>query len=210
MDAAARAAEAHRPLPLLAEGANKEFDDFVERVRAAGQQLSNVQRVLGHSPALATATAEYGGVIRNFQPVAQSSIELAILRLSVITGCTYPFAQHVRMAQSAGVTEAQLRGVADWGSAACFDELERLVLQAVDEIDGNAGIGETTATGLASHLSAQDLVELVTVITFYRALIGIMRSFAVPPDAAVRGTWEAFWPFETAPADPPGAEDAAG
>jgi alkylhydroperoxidase family enzyme len=63
--------------------------------------------------------------------------ELVILRVAHNSGSDYEWGHHERMGQAAGLTEAQVHAAAapgDGAEGAVFDERQRLLLRAADEL----------------------------------------------------------------------------
>lgn len=74
--------------------------------------------------------------------------------------------------RAAGVTEAQLRALADYRTSSRFSELERLVLDyAVAMTATPVDVPEATFTALRRHFNDEQMIELTATIAWenYRA-----------------------------------------
>jgi alkylhydroperoxidase family enzyme len=124
--------------------------------------------------------------------------ELIIMRLGWETGSVYEWTQHWRVARSLDIPEADLLGVRDWRSASCFDETDRAVLAATDEILTEGVISPGTWDACAQRLGdTTDLIEMVACIGNWRMIASLLRSLEIPledgvepwpPDGASKAT----------------------
>ena len=82
--------------------------------------------------------------------------ELAILRVAWRTGSVYEWKQHTRIALGAGLTNAQLHALPDGPVAALWTPLERVVLEAVDQIIDTSRVEDATwrAPGFVTRTTA--------------------------------------------------------
>ena len=111
--------------------------------------------------------------------------ELAILRVAWRTGSGYEWGQHSRMAQEAGVTEAQFAAVTEDPAAGASTKLEQALLTAVDEMIDQHEVGADTWDALATSLEAAELFELLFVIGSYLSLAGVLNSLGLRGDPPV-------------------------
>jgi hypothetical protein len=63
-----------------------------------------------------------------------------------------------------------------------WSDLERALLRAVDELVGDALIGNETWALLAAELEEQQLMDLVFTVGVYEVFAMALRTFAVPLD----------------------------
>ena len=72
--------------------------------------------------------------------------------------------------------EAQLDGILDWRSGQ-FDERQRAVLALAEGLTKNVDVDDATFDAAKAHLSARQVVELVTTVAYYnmvsRFLVGL-------------------------------------
>lgn len=103
--------------------------------------------------------------------------EVAILRVAHRRGCAYEWSHHVEMAEELGLTgadiEAITRGEAD-------DELDRLIVNAVDQLEEKSNIDDATWEALSKHLTEQQRMDLVFTVGSYAMLAMALNTFEVP------------------------------
>jgi alkylhydroperoxidase family enzyme len=147
--------------------------------------MPNVLATLLHNPALAGPFLAYNNVLLRTPTIGARLREIVILRVAFRTQAPYEWAQHVRMADQAGLTAAEVDAIAS-GSAGAgageWTELETDVLRATDECIDNYRVSSTTWERLAERLDAAQLVELVFVIGTYTALAMAFNSFGIQLD----------------------------
>ena len=102
--------------------------------------------------------------------------EVAILRVAHRRECTYEWEHHVELAEAEGLTgtdvEAIRRGVAT-------DEVDELVLRAVDELDETSNLTDETWKALGEHLSDRQRMDLVFTVGAYGMLAMAFNTFGV-------------------------------
>jgi 4-carboxymuconolactone decarboxylase len=110
--------------------------------------------------------------------------ELAILRVAWRAGSEYEWMQHIRIGTHAGLSTKELYAVPEGPMATLWAPLERLILEAVDQIVEAWRISDATWAGLAEHLDSAQLLELSFAIGSYLCFAGVLNSvgmFADPP-----------------------------
>lgn len=116
--------------------------------------------------------------------------ELIIMRLGWLTKSNYEWTQHWRIALLFGLSETELDAVKNWPDARCFDELDRLVLRATDEVFLNGAVGKNTWLGLEKALENEEaLIEVVACIANWHMFSQLLRSLDIPLEEGV-----AAWP----------------
>lgn len=195
-----RPARPHR-LPLVQDDQFGELTDFFAEFQEPGRHIANLQRAMAHSPDIVRGMAVLGEAVRFSTELPIRWLELAIMRVGILTRCPYPFSHHVTIGQGVGVTDEQIHRLVDWADAPCFDEGERLILRATDEIADDAGLSDETFVLLSVDLGEREIVELVMLISFYCLLARLVNSLGVPVDDKALGAIDAYWPFTTESAD---------
>jgi len=97
--------------------------------------------------------------------------ELAILRNAIVGDCKFEYSQHLkvaRMPEMVTIPEEKLAAIKSWTTSNTFTPAERAVMAATDELIGRNLIEDATFAELKRHLSDEQIVELMYVITTYR------------------------------------------
>lgn len=112
--------------------------------------------------------------------------ELAILRVANLRRAAYEWDQHVGISQAAGITLEQIRAIeAGRIDAPCFDELQRLVLEATTELAETSTLSKATFDRLAARLSPRETVELLVAAGVYEALAKLMNALDLESKGAI-------------------------
>jgi alkylhydroperoxidase family enzyme len=110
--------------------------------------------------------------------------ELVILRVAHNCGSAYEWVHHERMGELAGLTAAQVESAAAEvaGSEPAYDERQRLLLRAADEIHEHRDISDKLWAELSARLSELELIELCMLIGHYEMLAMTLNALRVQPD----------------------------
>ena len=94
--------------------------------------------------------------------------ELAILRTAIVGDSRFEYSQHLKLARQIGIPEGKVQALKSWTTSDRFDEVERAVMAASDELVGRNLVEDATFAALKHHLSDEQIVELFFVVTTYR------------------------------------------
>jgi alkylhydroperoxidase family enzyme len=144
----------------------------------------NLYRALANHPPLVAAWTEFARAIRYESRTPRNLRELVILRGAQLMGSEYEWAQHLKMARKAGVTEAQIRELSGWKSSSSFSEKEKAALALAEEVT-RGKVSDATHAEVLKHFDTQDYVELSLTAAFY-AMVGRMldaMEVQLEPDA---------------------------
>lgn len=180
--------KAPRVAPLEAD----EWNDEVREIMApfVGQgRVFNIFRTLAHHPDLMRRWLVFGNHILGKSTLAPRERELVILRIGYLCQAGYEWGQHVLIARQAGMTDAEIRSAKTGPGTPGLSELDRLLLQATDELHADAHVGDATWAGLSKHLSRQQLMDLVFTVGQYNLVSMALNTFGVQPDEGLPG-WD--------------------
>lgn len=174
------------PAPEVAEMLSKTMSD------ADGVPLS-IFRTMARHPRMMKRFNVLGGFFLTRGELPARDRELCILRTAWRCDCEYEWAQHVLVGRQAGLTDEEIARVTrpadgDWSAA------DALLLEATDEVLDSVDVSDRTWGDLAGHFSEVQLIELVTLIGFYRMTAGFLNTTGVQKEPELPG-----WP--TAPAN---------
>jgi AhpD family alkylhydroperoxidase len=131
----------------------------------------NLYRALGNHPALAAAWTEFANSIRHDSRTPRKLREIMILRTAQIARSHYEWAQHLKMARKAGVSEDQINELELWRESKHFDERERAAL---------------ALTEVARHFGHAEYVELCLTAAFYAMVSRMLDAMRVEFDDDIR------------------------
>ena len=110
--------------------------------------------------------------------------ELAILRVARLTPhAEYEWVQHAGIARAVGATDEQVDALErDEADAACFSDVEQLVLRFTTEVVRDARASDEALEGLIAALSPREVVELMMVIGQYMLVARVMATTHIDMD----------------------------
>jgi alkylhydroperoxidase family enzyme len=94
--------------------------------------------------------------------------ELAILRTAIVGESIFEYSQHLKLARTLGISQDKLDAIKGWATSDKFDETERAVMAAADELIGRNLVEDATFADLKRHFGDDQIVELFYVIATYR------------------------------------------
>jgi AhpD family alkylhydroperoxidase len=110
--------------------------------------------------------------------------EILILRIGWLCRCEYEWAQHVRGARRAGITDAEIACIQRGNGLGAKEDA---LLRAADELKRDAHIGDSTWAVLAAHYSRKQLMDIVFTVGQYNMVSMALNSFAVEVDGYLAG-----------------------
>jgi AhpD family alkylhydroperoxidase len=102
--------------------------------------------------------------------------ELAILRVAHRRGCEYEWSHHVALAKEAGLSDHEIEAIRHGEPA---DEIGRVVLSAVDELEEKSNLSDTTWATLAERFDERQRMDLIFTVGCYGALAMAFNTFGV-------------------------------
>lgn len=153
-----------------------DWDTDALSVLAPGYKLppSNVLGMLANHPALARAFLTFNAHLLSASTVPVRDRELAILRVAWRRRCRYEWAQHVRIARKAGVTDKEIAGIRAGERT--------LITRAVDELDEDSALSDPTYAELALLYDERQLMDFVFTVGTYGLLAMAFNAFEVELD----------------------------
>lgn len=158
--------------------------------RAAGRQLFALTDEAGalngpfgvmlHAPGVGLALQELGAAIRYRTDLTDRSREIAILTIAVACESEFEWYAHERVGRAAGLEEAELGALAA-GTFATSDAEEAAVVRLTGLLleSPSGGLDSEEHAELVSVLGDKKIIELTTLVGYYRTLAQLMGVFAI-------------------------------
>jgi alkylhydroperoxidase family enzyme len=103
--------------------------------------------------------------------------ELAVLRLAWLLKAPYEWGEHVGISKRlAGFIDEEIEWVMVGSSAPCWNDRDRAIIRAVEELLDTAMISDETWNTLAKHLDERQLLELPILIGQYQGVAYLQNS----------------------------------
>jgi 4-carboxymuconolactone decarboxylase len=144
--------------------------------RATPDGAGNVLATMVRHPDLTQAYLTFNAYVLTESTLSQRVREVALLRVVHRRDCGYLWSHHVPIARRAGLTDEDIDGLRR-GEAA--DEVDRVVLSAVDDLVDDNTISDATWTALGRHFTDQQRMDLVFTIGAYALLGMAVNTFGI-------------------------------
>lgn len=166
--------EKPRVEPLSVE----ELDPEIREMFGTGPVL-NIFRTLGNHPKLMKRWLVFGNHILAKNSISPRERELVILRTGWLCRAEYEWAQHVAIARGSDVDDEEIERVAKGPDAPGWNERERALLRAADELHDDQFVSDETWAALSQHYDTQQLVDLVFTIGQYTLVSMALNTLGV-------------------------------
>ena len=147
----------------------------------------NALGMLAHHPELTTAYNHFNGHVLFASTITPRQRELLVLRVAVLRGAAYEWAQHAVLAGDAGITGDELDLIRSGPRAGGWSPFEAALLTAADELVRDARLSDGTWTTLSAELDTRQLMDVVFTVGAYDLLAMAFRTFDVDLDDDLRG-----------------------
>jgi alkylhydroperoxidase family enzyme len=182
------------PIPRLAAPrvpplpADRIDPEIRERLSGPGPAAGlNIFRTLAHHPKLLKRWLVFGSHVLGRSTLSPRQRELVILRIGFLCRAPYEWGQHVLIARGSGLSHAEIDRIPLGPDAPAtadvrWNELERALLRATDELRADAMIGDATWAALAKELSVEQLLDLIFTVGQYNLVSMALNSLGVQPE----------------------------
>ena len=155
--------------------------------RRRGGELSNLDRLLLNSPALAEGWNFFLGAVRQRLSLSPKLREIVMCSVAVLNKAEYEFFHHVPEFIKAGGTQAEVDAMRDVETAArntaLFDAAERATFQLVLEMTCNVEVDPGTLASVREAFgNDQAVVELVATIAAYNMVSRVVVACDIRPE----------------------------
>lgn len=170
------------------------YDQITGGPRSAGPQLFELVDALGrlngpfgvmlHSPAVGGALQELGAAVRYRSVLSDRIREMAILAVAAYWSSAFEEYAHQPLARRAGLTDAQIDGLAAGADVPLGDPAEAACLRVVRALLRTSDLADEEYAEAQRLVGDQAMVELTTLVGYYATLALQLRVFrvAVPHD----------------------------
>jgi alkylhydroperoxidase family enzyme len=174
-----------RIAPLQDDELDAAVRGLVEPLTRRGP-LINVFRTLAQAPRALHGFLHWGGyVLGPDNDLPPRERELAILRIAFLCRAGYEWAQHVPIGLRAGLSGEEIVRVKRGPEAAGWNEADRALLWATEELHHDQFIAAPTWAELSRWLSEKQRMDLVFTVAQYTQVAMILNSFGVQLDAGL-------------------------
>ncbi len=152
-----------------------------------GGRLLNIFRTLVHHPKLLRRWSVFGNHVLAKSTLPERERELLILRVGWLCRSEYEWAQHVVIGKRTGLTDDEIRRVADGPDAPGWDAFDRVLLRAADELCGDAFLSDATWSELSRRYDTKQPMDLVFTVGQYNLVSMALNTLGVQLDPGLEG-----------------------
>jgi alkylhydroperoxidase family enzyme len=142
-------------------------------------KVMNLYATLLNHPGLYGPRRIFGRYLQREASLPAQTRELLIMRTSWLIRSEYEWVHHAKLARSAGLTDADIQRIAAGPAAPGWNEEQRAVLQAADELRREAFVSDRTWAVLSKHYDTRQLIEIVYTVGGYTMTGLAINSFGI-------------------------------
>lgn len=150
-------------------------------------RLYNVFTTMANHPDLAQDWLTFATHILRDNSLPPRDREILILRIGWLCQAEYEWAQHVVIGKGVGLSDEDVRRIAEGPAAAGLSEHDRLLLTAADELRDEACLSDETWDGLSKTYNTKQMMDLVFTVGQYNLVSMALNSFGVQLDPGLSG-----------------------
>jgi alkylhydroperoxidase family enzyme len=172
--------------PLAEEQWDDETRDLLERSRVEGRVL-NIFRTLAVHPKLLKRWLVFGAHVLFKSSLPLRERELLILRIGWLCRAEYEWGQHAIIGKQTGLTDEEIGRIKEGPDAEGWNDFDRTLLRAVDELHEHAFISDATWQALSERYDAQQLIDLIFTVGQYNLVSMALNTLGVQLDDGIAG-----------------------
>jgi 4-carboxymuconolactone decarboxylase len=154
--------------------------------RPPSRPVSNLLGIFCQHPALAKGWMLFNNHL--FRSTLSDRVrELVTVRTAWLRHGEYEWAQHVKMARAAGMSEEEIAAISEGPGSKVWAPLDAALLTAVDELCASRYISDAVWQQLSEHLDRKQLMDLVFTIGAYDVLAMAFHNFGLELDPNLEG-----------------------
>ena len=140
----------------------------------------NIYRTLVHHVDLYNRWSPLGQFLLNGSSISPRHREIAMLRMGWLCQSPYEWSQHARIAKaSAGMTDAEVRRIAEGPDAPGWTDIDRAVIRMADDLRYDAMISDDTWRELRKAYSDQQAMELLFTAAQYQLVSMALNTLGI-------------------------------
>jgi len=112
--------------------------------------------------------------------ISRRDSELVILRVGWLCQAPFEWGEHVIKGKEVGISDAEIEQLIEGPEATGWNEYERALIKAVDELHDNAMISDATWDVLAKTMGETELIELPILVGQFTTIAYSQNSLRLP------------------------------
>jgi alkylhydroperoxidase family enzyme len=157
----------------------------LSRLRGDDAAVLNVFGTLANHPKLLREWLGFATYALTKSTLDPRTRELAVLRVGWRCDAPYEWGQHVVVGRTVGLTDDDVRRIADGPDADGWTRAETAALRATDELHDRSTITDATWTALGEHFTPEQVLDLVFLVGNYHIVSFALNACRVERDDGV-------------------------
>ncbi len=162
-------------------------DGGVLRQRTGDDPVSNFLGTMLRHPKLFRKWAPFGGALLLRGQIPLRDRELVCLRVAWLCQGKMEWGEHVKIAHGVGLTTEDVNRITEGPDAEGWDDSDRVVVRAVDDLHDTGTISDAVWATLAERYNEQQLIEFPVLVGNYTATAYVQNSLRIPLDPGTGG-----------------------
>lgn len=158
---------------------NDDSRPLLENIERGTLGAVNIFRTLAHHPKLLKRWLVFANHVLFGSTLPARERELVILRAGYRCGSGYEWAQHVAIGRRSGVSDEDIRRLAQDPADAGWSQADLELVRATDQLVDDRFIDDATWVALAARWSEQQLMDLVFTVGQYVLVSMALNTFGV-------------------------------
>lgn len=172
--------------PLPQSKWDDETRELLESLRRDGH-VYNIFATLARHPQLLKRWLVFGGHVLGKSTLPAREREITILRMGWLCRAEYEWGHHVAIGKQAGLSDDDIKRIAEGPEAAGLDPFEATLLRAVDELHANTFIGDSTWKALGERYNTQQVLDFLFAAGQYKLVSMVLNSLGVQLEEGFAG-----------------------
>lgn len=176
-----------RIAPLAIDALSSEQQNLLEPWKTPEGRVFNLFLTFVKHPDMLRRWYPYGMHVMLKSTLPTRDRELVIMRTAWLNDANYEWGHHRMMSSTAGVTDEDLRRVTVGANAQGWNDFERLLMTAVDELKFSANLTDETYEAITRTYNEQQIMDLVHTWGAYNLVSTLLNVTGVELEEDVPG-----------------------
>ncbi|HSB11117.1 MAG TPA: carboxymuconolactone decarboxylase family protein [Blastocatellia bacterium] len=172
--------------PLPEPQWDDETRELLEGLRRDGR-VFNIFSTLARHPKLLKRWLVFAGHILGRSSLPAREREIAILRMAWLSGAEYEWGHHAAIGKDAGLGADEVRRITEGPAAKGWDAFDATILRAVDELNSNTALSDSTWSLLEERYNTEQLIDFVFTVGQYKLVSMALNSLGVRLEEGFEG-----------------------
>ncbi len=175
-----------RVTPITQSEVDDETKELLESLKRDGH-LYNIFATLARHPQLLKRWLVFGGHVLGKSTLPPREREIAILRMGWLCRAEYEWGHHVAIGKQTGLSDDDIRRIAEGPDAVGLDPFEATLLRAVDELHADTFISDAAWKALTERYNTQQVLDFLFTAGQYKLVSMVLNSVGVQLEEGFTG-----------------------